>query len=65
MQQTPLPEDSPLSVTGFVTNNGELCGYHLSNDSFVSCEDGIKMADCGLLKGVFSPKRPAPGKDHP
>lgn len=64
MNQASSPEDRPLSVTGLITNNGELCGYRLSNDCFVSCEDGAKMADSGLLTGIFTP-RPAPRTDHP
>ena len=64
MTEASFPEDRPLSVTGLITNNGELCGYRLSNNCFVSCEDGAKMADCGLLKGMLTPP-PEPGKDHP
>ena len=56
MIQAPSPEDRPLSVTGLITNNGELCGYRLSNDCFVSCEDGMKMADSGLLTGILTPR---------
>ena len=56
MNEISTPEDRPLSVTGLITNNGELCGYRLSNDCFVSCEDGAKMADSGLLTGILTPR---------
>lgn len=49
--------DPPLSITGLITNNGELCGYRLSNNRFVSCEEGLEMVKSGLLQNcLISPR---------
>ena len=41
-----------LTITGLVKENGSVSGYRLSNNRYVSLEEGVKLAKDGQIRGV-------------
>ena len=52
MDEIPTPRQNALTITGLVKENGSISGYRLSNDRFVSREEGVSLARNGQIRGV-------------
>ena len=52
MDEIPSPREDALTITGLVKENGSVSGYRLSNDRFVSREEGVQLARNGQIRGV-------------
>lgn len=52
MDEIPTPREAALTITGLVKENGSVTGYRLSNDRFVSREEGVSLARDGQISGV-------------
>lgn len=52
LDEIPSPREDALTITGLVKENGVISGYRLSNDRFVSKEEGVNLARNGQIRGV-------------
>ena len=52
LDEIPTPKEDALTITGLVRENGAISGYRLSNNRYVSREEGVSLARSGQIRGV-------------